>query len=218
MSFDVLAPHYRWMEFVLAGDKLQRGRTAFLDSVAEAKKVLIFGEGNGRFLLECRRRLPNAKIICVDASARMLGMARERLTGQGVSCEQIEFVCADALAWTPSEDGFDLIVTHFFLDCFRREQLESLITKLTGAATPRASWLLADFQSAETGLGRVRSRLILWTMYRFFRVVTRLPGGELTPPDPLLEQNGFKLRERRVSDWGLLRSDWWQRGQSSIVP
>ena len=29
-SFDLLAPHYRWMEFVLAGRKLQECRTVFL--------------------------------------------------------------------------------------------------------------------------------------------------------------------------------------------
>lgn len=210
MSFDVLAPHYRWMEFVLAGEKLQRCRTAFLEKAMGAKKVLILGEGNGRFLVECRRKLPEAKIICVDASARMLAEAKERLSRARGDCRRVDFVCANALEWIPPEDGFDLIVTHFFLDCFHKEQLELLITKLTGAVVPGANWLLADFQAASEGLERWRSRIILWMMYRFFRVVTRLPAGKLTPPDDLLGRTGFRLQERRVSEWGLLRSDWWQ--------
>jgi len=210
MSFDVLAPHYRWMEVVLAGQKLQRCRTAFLDRVTNAKQVLILGEGNGRFLLECRRKLPNAKITSVDASARMLALARRRLAGQGIGCGNIEFIHADALAWIPPEVGYDLIVTHFFLDCFRPDQLESLIATLARAAAPRAHWLLADFQSAPAGLPRYRSQLILWMMYRFFTTVTRLPATALTAPDAFLERQGFKLRERQVHDWGLLRSDCWQ--------
>jgi hypothetical protein len=141
----------------------------------------------------------------------MLSQARRRLERERVDCGVIDFVCADALTWTPRESGFDLIVTHFFLDCFREEQLESLISKLKRAAASHANWLLADFQAAASGLGRQRSRLILWMMYRFFRVVTQLPATRLTTPDDLLERNGFKLRERRLSDWGLLRSDWWQR-------
>jgi len=209
MSFDVLAPHYRWMELVLAGEKLQRCRTAFLDHVAEANNVLILGEGNGRFLRECRRKLPTANITCVDASTRMLALARRQASGQGDG--KMDFIHADALTWSPSDNGFDLIVTHFFLDCFRHEQLEALIAKLARAAAPESGWLLADFQSAAHGFRRYRSRLILWVMYRFFRVVTRLPATALVSPDIFLEQNGFKLRERAVREWGLLHSDWWQR-------
>lgn len=211
MSFDLLAPHYRWMEIVLAGEKLQRCRTAFLDRVAGTENVLILGEGNGRFLLECRRKLPRAKIVCVDASAGMLAAAQKRLAGQGDDRRGIDFICADALAWRPPEIEFDLIVTHFFLDCFRREQLELLIGKMARSAAPRANWLLGDFQCAEAGLRRHRSRLILWSMYRFFRVVTHLSAKSLTPPDDFLQKHGFVLRERLVRDWGLLHSDWWQR-------
>lgn len=208
MSFDVLAPHYRWMEVVLAGEKLQRCRTAFLNQIAIARNVLILGEGNGRFLVECRRKMPEAHIVCVDASARMVALAQRRLAGD---CGSTEFVCADALSWKPSRHDFDLIVTHFFLDCFRPEQLESLIAKLAGAAVPDANWLLADFQAASAGLARIRSKLILWTMYCFFRVVTRLPAKALTSPDVFLERRGFRLAERRVAEWDLLHTDWWRR-------
>lgn len=211
MSFDLLAPHYRWMELVLAGGKLQRCRTAFLDRVPGAENILILGEGNGRFLLECRKKLPEANIVCVDASARMLAAARARLEGQGKDSGRTGFICADALAWTPPDTQFDLVVTHFFLDCFRREQLELLIAKIARAAAPRANWLLGDFRCAESGLQRCRSQLILWSMYRFFRVVTRLPAKSLTPPDDFLEKHGFVLRERVLREWGLLHSDWWQR-------
>src|ERR1041385_77794 len=50
MSFDALAPHYLWMEWLLAGRKLQRCRTAFLDEARAARDILLLGEGNGRFL------------------------------------------------------------------------------------------------------------------------------------------------------------------------
>lgn len=208
MSFDILAPHYRWMEIVLAGEKLQRCRAAFLSRIPAAANVLILGEGNGRFLKECRRAMPSAKITCVDASERMLVLAQQRLgDDKGVT----EFICADALAWVPPKGEFDLIVTHFFLDCFQPEQLENLIAKIAGAAAPHANWLLADFQAAPKGMARFRSQLVLWTMYCFFRIVTRLPAKSLTPPDTYLEGRGFKLREWQVSDWGLLHSDWWER-------
>jgi ubiquinone/menaquinone biosynthesis C-methylase UbiE len=210
MSFDVLAPHYRWMELISAGEKLQRCRTTFLARVPKANNILILGEGNGRFLVECRRRFPHAAITVVDASARMLELARKRVAQQGVTNDRIDFIRADALTWELPVGIFDLIVTHFFLDCFRVDQLELLISKLGRAAAPNANWLLADFQAAPAGWRRGRSRVILWLMYRFFVAATRLPARTLTAPDSLLERQGFSLRKREVYDWELLHSDWWQ--------
>ena len=211
MSFDALAPHYRWMELVLAGNRLQRCRTAFLGRVDHCRNVLIAGEGNGRFLLECRGALRQARIMCVDASGRMLGLARERLQRGGFSAQDVEFVRADLLAWTPPPHAFDLVVTHFFLDCFRPEQLEQVVGALAGAAMAGATWLLADFQVPRAGLRRWRAEMIHWMMYTFFRCLTRLPARQLTVPDGFLRANGFSLRERRVSEWGLLHTDHWER-------
>ena len=211
MSFDLLAPHYRWMESVLAGEKLQRCRTAFLDELPAAKNILLLGEGHGRCLVECCRRFPNARLTCVDASAAMLHQARRQLARQNLESAHVDFIHADVLEWSPGTETYDLIITNFFLDCFPPEQLEQIIPRLAEWMTPDANWLIADFQTAATGLKRIRSRLILWSMYVFFRTVTRLAAKQLTVPDSLLERAGFKRLRRHESEWGLLHSDWWQR-------
>lgn len=211
MSFDVLAPHYRWMEVVLAGEKLQRCRTAFLGQLPRCRNVLIIGEGNGRFLVECRQQFQHAHITCVDASARMLEQARARLRHSGLNPAGVDFIHANALNWQPPAAAFDLLVTHFFLDCFGPEQLAQVVGTLATAARPEANWLLADFQVPPAGLRRYRALAIHRLMYWFFCLVARLPARRLTVPDPLLAQHGFGLRERRLSDWDLLHSDWWQR-------
>jgi ubiquinone/menaquinone biosynthesis C-methylase UbiE len=211
MSFDALAPHYRWMEWILAGEKLQRCRTAFLSQVKESRNVLIVGEGNGRFLLECRRQLPGAHITVVDASAAMLSAARERLKRSGLSGNAVEFVHADALSWQPASHAYDLIVTHFFLDCFPSEPLEKVVNNLARGAAPQAKWLLADFQIPAHGFGRLRAQIIHAMMYAFFRLATRLPARHLASPDEFLRAQKFVLQERKTSDWGLLHSDLWTR-------
>jgi ubiquinone/menaquinone biosynthesis C-methylase UbiE len=212
MSFDALAPHYRWMEFVLAGEKLQRCRTAFLDRISTPENVLIWGEGNGRFLVECRRKWRDARIVCADASEKMLALANDRIKRGGIDATRIEFIRADVLEWQPPLNKvFDLVVTHFFLDCFRAEQLQRIVDTLGLAARPNAFWLLADFHTPFGGLQRWRAKAILKGMYLFFRIATRLPAQRLTPPDSYLSANDFFLRERRVSEWGLLHSDLWER-------
>lgn len=214
MSFDLLAPHYRWMEYVLAGEKLHRCRTAFLDEVPAARNILLLGEGNGRSLVECARRFGTARITCMDASAAMLAQARRRLDRQVPEVKGVSFVNEDVLKWVPTGEGYDLVITNFFLDCFRRDQLEKLIPRIALATVTEANWLIADFQVSSGGARRVRSRLILWSMYVFFRAFTQLPAKRLTTPDSILEHAGFMLHRRTEADWGLLHSDWWlKRGK-----
>lgn len=211
MSFDRLAPHYRWMEWLLAGGKLQRCRTAFIRDIPPPHRVLMLGEGNGRCLVELLRAFPDAHFTCVDASARMLGCARARVLKRGLSDAGIEFMHADALRWEPPDAQFDLLVTHFFLDCFAPEQLAKLVPRLAAAGTAEARWLLADFCEPSSGFAKWRARCILRAMYCFFRRMTRLPARRLTPPDAFLERSGFALSKRLLADWGLLHSDLWQR-------
>ena len=206
MNFDRLAPFYRTMERFTAGDKLQRCRVTFLGEIPEPRKVLLAGEGHGRFLPECVKRFPEARIVVVDASQRMLEIAAAKVTSS-----RVEFVLADLLQWQGTPGEFDLIVTHFFLDCFPPAELAAVVIKLGELAAPQADWLLADFEIAPAGPARWRSRLIVATLYRFFRLVTSLKADALTPPDGDLLKAGFTRHRRVTSEWGLLKSEWWRR-------
>ncbi|MEQ1860281.1 MAG: class I SAM-dependent methyltransferase [Chthoniobacteraceae bacterium] len=207
MNFDRLAPHYRWMERAFAGRALHRCRVAFLDRVAP-RRVLLPGEGHGRFLFDLLRHHPHAQVTVVDASAAMLREAR----GAVGRCEQVEFIHADLLEWNPPRDHFDLIATSFLLDCFTPAQLDPLIATLAKSATCDATWLVADFREPV----RWHAKLLVWALYRFFRWTTHIDATQIAPPDAFLERHGFMLRERRVFDWGLLHSDWWIAGPIAV--
>lgn len=208
MSFDLLAPHYRWMEWLLAGEKLQRSRLTWLAEVRACRNVLLVGEGPGRFLQECLRQLPQAHITCVDASAGMLRAAQHACDSTDQS--RVTFIHAALPAWTPPPRQFDLIVTHFFFDCFPNPVLAQVIPRLATAATPDARWLVAEFHEPPSGWQRWRARAILKLAYAFFRIVTRLPARQLPLYEPTLVQHGFSLEQRRVTEWGLLTSDLWR--------
>lgn len=213
MSFDALAPHYRWMEFVLARERLQRCRTAFLGKIRTARRVLIAGEGNGRFLAECAGVVSGAKITCVDSSSAMLAQARRRAGNGHAGTNEIEFIHADILNWTPPDAAYDAVVTHFFLDCFRADQLDRIVPMLAQKVVSGGHWLIADFQKPVAGWRRARAAAILQMMYVFFRFATALPARSLTPPDALLLRAGFSLEARIEREWGLLHSDCWRNGR-----
>lgn len=219
MNFDLLAPHYRWMEAVFAGGRLQRCRTALLGAISPPRKVLIYGEGNGRFLCELLRRFPDAQVTVVEASSVMIQLARERLRDTGFARAAVTFVQADAKDWSPPVASFDFLVTCFFLDCFKEDELNLLLLQIASAATSDARWLVADFQIAGDHVWCWRNRMIVRFLYAFFRWATHLSGRALIDPTPSLHAAGFVRVERFEMSHRLLFSELWSReSQQSPTP
>lgn len=204
MSFDRVAPLYGLLERLGAGGKMQRCRTALLGDIPRPRRVLLAGEGPGTFLSECIRRFPDAEFTVLDASAAMIGLAGQRATA-------VKFIHATLPAWDPPAEKFDLIVTNFFLDCFNAAELAPVVDGLAAAATPDANWLVADFEIAPNGWRRLKSRLVVGGLYRFFGLVSGLKTMRLVSPNEALKAAGFSLRKRRVMEQGLLKSEWWKR-------
>lgn len=209
MSFNTLAPYYYGMELILAGHVLQHCRTSFLAETLNSSRALLLGEGPGLFMVELLRANKRVEVTCVESSSRMIEEARGRLSESALA--RVRFVQTDALTWQPPRNEFDLVVTNFFLDCFRPEELAALVSKIATSATADARWLLSDFREPESGWRRWRGRVVLALMYGFFRRATALSASRLTPPDEFLAEGGFRLASRRLANYGLAHSDLWQR-------
>jgi ubiquinone/menaquinone biosynthesis C-methylase UbiE len=214
MSFDTLARHYTWLEYALAGQKLQTCRTVFLDEMRQASSILLAGEGHGRFLPELCRVNQHAQIACVDASAGMLAQARKRLKQPGL-CDSRVTYHVTPLSEFRTRDPFDFIVTHFFLDCFGPAELPSIVSHLASLLSPGGRWVVADFQIPQGGWREVRARIVLALAYRFFRLATRLPARKLVSPGPFMLSNGLLRKNRCEFNFGLLYGELWEKGGSS---
>jgi SAM-dependent MidA family methyltransferase len=211
MNFDRLAAHYHWMEKLFAGGLMQRCRTAFLSRTKNCRRALLVGEGTGKFLVELLRVNPQIQITCVEHCEGMIEQTRRRLSAEKLEGVRIQFKQMDALDWTPPSEKFDLVVTNFFLDCFRAKQLQKLVPLLAESATADAVWLLADFRVPESGWRRWRAKIILAMLYAFFKLTTALSANRLTPPDKFLMNAGFTLVDRRFASFGFAHSDFWRR-------
>jgi trans-aconitate methyltransferase len=207
VSFDLVALHYRWLETITFGNALQRARTCWIDTLARPKRTLILGEGDGRFLCELVRAYPKIDIDCIDASEAMLQLARARLRRRHPeSFSRVNFIREDILKWSPRK-SYDLLVTHFFLDCFPDRELQAIIAKLASAAEPGAVWLVADFTIPRKRFARAHARLWLRMMYAFFRATAGIAAKELVDPIPYLDGYGFTRASENLSRGKMLRSD-----------
>jgi ubiquinone/menaquinone biosynthesis C-methylase UbiE len=210
VSFDAIAPWYRTLETISFGSALQRARLACLDAIGSPRRALIVGEGNGRFLTALLQSQALIRIDCVDSSKKMLDLARRNvLQTAPEDITRVAFLQHDLTSWTPN-DRYDLIVTHFFLDCFGIRHVGNLTAKLAQAAAPNAIWLLADFTMPETGWARAHARAWLAVMYRFFRTVAAIEARDLVDPSPFLRAEGFALMRQHMFRHGMLKSELWR--------
>ncbi|CAN5572696.1 class I SAM-dependent methyltransferase [soil metagenome] len=206
MNFDRVAPRYRGLEMLVFGNRLQEARTAFVRQIEPPRRVLIVGEVDGRFLAELVRSHPRAEVDCVEASAGMISLAEKRVPGA-----HVHFICANLEQVKLEAQRYDLVVTHFFLDCFSEEKLGEVVAKLAAAATADAQWLIADFCLPASGSRRLRAQVQIAVMYLFFRLTAGIEASRLCDYRPLLEPAGFILRETSLSPNEIIRSEWWRR-------
>jgi hypothetical protein len=141
----------------------------------------------------------------------MLQLARKRLERESPDrIERVRFLQHDLTSWTPSVNHYDLVVTHFFLDCFVEAQLAGIVGKLAQAATEDANWLLADFCIPPKGVARFRARAWLSVMYRFFRLTAGIRARRLVDPTQFLRDEGFALAQQHSFQKGMLKSEMWR--------
>ena len=211
MSFDRVARSYYFLETATFGKTLQRARTFGLKRITPPKRALIVGEGNGRFLAELLNLYPEVEIDCLDASVRMLELARDRVRrATGGLPRGMRFLHQDVLAWKAS-GTYDLVVTHFVLDCFPGNLIKLIVEKLATVSQPGTTWLLADFAIPPAGWGRRQARIWTRAMYVFFRLTAGIPATELIDSSPYLESAGFGRSESAFWRNGMVKSEIWTR-------
>lgn len=177
---------------------MERRRFRYLPEVKRARRALVLGDGDGRFLAALVRQGGEVSVDYVDLSARMLELARER-----AGSERVAYRHADALMLPLPRHEYDLIVSHFFFDCFEEREARLLVERVACAARTDARWLVSEFR--EPGW----ARLLLRGLYLFFRVTTGLKTSRLIDHRPLLAAQGFRLIHEETSRFGLLVSELW---------
>lgn len=207
MNCDRIAPWYRSLEYLSFGLALEQRRCHFLPQLSDARRVLMLGEGDGRFLAEFVTLNPTAEVDYVDSSAKMLQLAAERAAGNS----RLRFHQSDGLRNRLPTGAYDLIVTHFFLDCFADDAVTELIQKVSVAAAPSARWVVSEFREPENGWRRWRARAWIQGLYFGFRVMTGLRTERLPRYESALQASGFELKSEAIASAGLLVSQMWTR-------
>ena len=206
--FDKLAPWYHFLETISFGNQLQQCRISQLAELNAVKNVLILGDGNGRFLESLLKSTNNSEIESLDISRNMIELANTRITSLPNSSKVI-FIHSDVFDWDFPKFKYDLVVTNFFLDCFTYPELTNLIEKVSLSLKPEGKLIYGDFNVPNSFCKKTLTSLLLFGMYLFFRIFTRISANSLQDPTSLLIENKFILKNEKYYLFSFLKSQLW---------
>jgi ubiquinone/menaquinone biosynthesis C-methylase UbiE len=210
-NFDSIARPYRWLEYLSFGPYLERCRLHFLSQLTTHRRALILGDGDGRFTARLLAANPQITVDAVDSSGAMLSLLSERVSRLGLNArKRLNVVHTDALAFTPEGPPYDLIVTHFFLDCLLDAQVANLLMQIRPNLVPGAIWLVSEFAVPQHQPAAALSRLVITALYQAFRIFTGLKTQRLPNYASIFRQNGFSSVDRRTFLGGLLVAEIWR--------
>jgi ubiquinone/menaquinone biosynthesis C-methylase UbiE len=206
-NFDHVARPYRWLEYMSFGPWLGRCRNAQLAHLTSARHALLLGDGDGRFLARLLAANPILTADVVDSSHAMLRLLDRRLRRSGFH-RHVHLHHADALHWNPTR-SYDLIVSHFFLDCFFPHELEQLFDSILPHALPGAHWVISEFAIPPNPFAAWFAHGIIRGLYQAFGWATGLHVRALPGYAASLQRRGLTLSQDQSYLAGLLRSQLW---------
>ncbi len=175
VNFDRMARVYRWLEYGSFGPALEKTRLHFLHRLTRARKALVLGDGDGRFLAKFLEVNSQVKVDAVDSSAAMLKLLERRIRAMGIGAhERLTIYRGDLLRFEPPGWEYDLLAAHFFLDCFSEAELDEMMRRIASHLAPGAMVVISDFAIPRSGVVRPMARVIVGGLYWAFGIITGL--------------------------------------------
>ncbi|MGD0942196.1 MAG: class I SAM-dependent methyltransferase [Terracidiphilus sp.] len=159
------------MELISFGPWLMLCRCAFLKECGAARRALALGDGDGRFTTRLLHENSSIQIDAVDVSSAMLKALVRRACPHTA---RINAFNVDIRRWQPENPPYDLIVSHFVLDCLTTGEIQSLAATLARAIPPGSFWVVSEFAVPSNWFGRLVARPVVWALYRAFGWITGL--------------------------------------------
>ena len=211
-NFDPLARLYRWMEYFSFGPMLERCRFHFLPECFDARQALLLGDGDGRFTARLLGSNQKVQVDAIDSSGAMLHQLEHRAGAASTTGPaRLRTLHSDIRDAILDRGEYDLVVSHFFLDCLTDDEIAALIEDILPYMTPDATWLVSEFAIPEQGWRRNAARVLVRLLYFAFGIMTRLQVRKIPDYSSILTRSGFRLQQQNRLLGGLLVTEVWMR-------
>ncbi|MGN6646476.1 MAG: class I SAM-dependent methyltransferase [Cytophaga sp.] len=202
-GFDRITFFYDAITYITSCNQINKSQLAFIEKLSTQSTGLVVGGGTGYFLQQLLQTNKTIHVTYVDASAKMIAYARNRmLTQLPEALQRVTFVCKPVEELEPGV--YDVIVCNYFLDLFDDAHVDTLITSFNRQLSKDALLYVTDFSIPGNCILRLCARVGLKVLYYFFRKITYLPARQLPSIDRLIKRHGFIVTSTKLFLQGIL--------------
>ena len=141
----------------------------------------------------------------------MLAQLTQRVAQLGPGIQvRLRTLQSDALDLNLQKPPYDLVATHFFLDCFTEDEIRLLLQRATPFLEANATWVVSEFAVPAEFPLKWFAIFLLSILYRGFGLLTGLRVRRLPNYARLFQEAGFTRVAHRSFLGGLLVSELWK--------
>jgi ubiquinone/menaquinone biosynthesis C-methylase UbiE len=189
---------YDGLSRMIYGRALINAQVYLLRFIPQNSNILVVGGGTGAILEELTKLHPSGlKITYVEIAAAMMARSKKRNTGSN----QVIFI-NDAIENVPFQADFDVAITPFLFDNFTEQTMKKVFDHIHASLKPNGIWLNCDFQVT----GKWWQRVLLKSMFLFFRIVCNIEASQLPDIEKQFEQHGYKTIGQKALFGGFIIS------------
>lgn len=177
-NYDSIASIYDFTSRLVFGGAIVKAQVCMMQYIPPHSRILIVGGGTGWILEKiAAQHTEGLEIDYVESSVQMVSLSEKRdYKRNDVNFIQLPIEAYDIAGL------YDIIITPFIFDNFKKDKLELVFHKLDAALKSNGLWLYADFvyDKRKTPFWQ---KLLLKVMYFFFRITTGIETRELISMD-----------------------------------
>lgn len=210
VNFDYISPYYSLGEKYFFGEKLNFHRRLFPHTLRISNKVLLLGEGRGKFLQYLLKENNSCKITIIESSKRMAESIYNLIPHRDRFRVEIKNI---SIKHFKSDHRFDLICSFFFWDCFSEYQLNHHIPLMIDFLGNKGYWHNADFVDVSkiNCYQTFKNFIFIRSLYLLFNYTTGLNVNKVFPVCSLILNNNMRLIRSVESSNKLLKSDLFRK-------
>lgn len=189
-NYDNAAEFYDVLSKAVFRRSIIEAQVGLLTYIPAGSTILIVGGGTGWILEEIGKvHATGLDITYVEISEKMLKLSRKR----DVQQNKVQFVHAAIEVFVP-DHLYDIVITAFLFDNFSSDTAKKVFNVLHPLLKQDGHWLFADF----TNTPGLWQRLLLKSMYTFFRLLCKVEATQLHDMQPLFDQHHYQqLADKR---------------------